>query len=117
MLVFLVVATNLLAALAGVQFILAFGVQWQLSWLPGFVEPLLIGGGRTKWYASPEVWDEVEGLQRYVAALAAHDLHASTNVSAIACFGLAAQSRVFSTGMFSVHLHNTTRVPCAINSC
>ena len=34
----------------------------------------------------------MEGVQRYVATLAAHDLHASTNVFASAAFDLAAQN-------------------------
>ena len=91
MIVLLAIATNIFAAFACAQFLLAFGVQWQLSWLHGVVEPLFVGGGRTKWYASEEVWDEVEGLQRYVATLAASDIQGSANVFAIAAFDLAAQ--------------------------
>ena len=45
----------------------------------------------TKWYASQEVLDDVEGLQRYVAALAAHDINGSANVFAVAAFDLVAQ--------------------------
>ena len=89
--ILLAITTNMFAAFACAQFLLAFDVQWQLSWLHGVVEPLLIGGGRTKWYASQEVWDELEGLQRYVVALAAYDIHGSTNVFATAAFDLAEQ--------------------------
>ena len=79
------------AAFSCVQFLMAFGVQWQLSWIHGASEPFWIGGGRTKSYASQEVLDEVEGLQRYVATLAARDINGSTNVFAAAAFDLAAQ--------------------------
>ena len=88
---YLALATTMFAAFSCVQFLMAFGVQWQLSWIHGASEPFWIGGGRTKSYASQEVLDEVEGLQRYVATLAARDINGSTNVFAAAAFDLAAQ--------------------------
>ena len=69
------------------QFFLAFGVQYELHWQDSVP-------GSTKWYAPPEVLDELEGLQEYVAALAAHDIHGSTNAFASAPFDLAAQDPV-----------------------
>ena len=67
--------THIVAGLALLQFLMAFGVQYEVQ-------------TPAKTYASTEVLAEIEGLQRYVAALASHDLHDSTGAFAIAAFDL-----------------------------
>ena len=83
----LALSTYAVAGLAVWHFLLAFGVQYELHWQDRTP-------GNTKVYASQEVVDELEGLQRYVAALAAHDIHGSTHVFASAAFDLVARDPV-----------------------
>ena len=53
-------ATYVVAGLACLQFLLAFGVQYELHWQRSAPRG-------AKLYASREVLDEFEGLQRHVA--------------------------------------------------
>ena len=66
---------HIIAGFALLQFLMAFGVQYEVQ-------------TPAKTYASTEVLVENEGLQRYVAALASHDLHDTTGAFAIAAFDL-----------------------------
>ena len=78
---FLSLATHVLAGFMLLQFALAFGVQYEVQWLNRLPE---------KVYVPAEAAVDIECLQTYTAALAAHDIHYATNAFATAAFDLVA---------------------------
>ena len=85
MLGLLAIAAHVLAGFMLLQFALAFGVQYEAQWLNQLPE---------KVYIPEEALVEMECLQTYTEALAAHDIHYSTNAFAAAAFDLAASEPV-----------------------
>ena len=99
----LALSTYAVAGLAVWHFLLAFGTQYEVQ-VPCLTAGPLASPGRFKTYASAEVLDEFEGLQRYVSALSAHDIHNSTNAFAMAAFDLVAQDPTHvAQGLLDVH--------------
>ena len=85
MLGLLAIAAHVLAGFMLLQFALAFGVQYEAQWLNQLPE---------KVYIPEEALVEMECLQTYTEALAARDIHYSTNAFAAAAFDLAASEPI-----------------------